>query len=235
MIKSLDLSEGSKVCLSHLKYRHKLEDETKYSMYFVETTFNDYYKNEYLAKILVGYAKRLDENGADPEKIYGELLNELHKETNKIQDYSLDYIGDEVFENFIDKKLTEFFSELVITLGKYNWLVTWIGHGKLTEEKLLSQFTKFGERYEHRIINKYDLWYSEAIIEASERHLTKRAVTDPEMPTYFPPDYEIRPLDEPNDTSPPRYGHSLGERILNYHNDRTNFDINNEDDEINLR
>jgi hypothetical protein len=67
------------------------------------------------------------------------------------------------------EKVKNILSELVITLGSRNWVVTWIGHGQLCKERFLDIF-KGEDGYHHKfILDMYDKWFEEAVIHASDR------------------------------------------------------------------
>jgi len=60
-------------------------------------------------------------------------------------------------------------SQLVITLGARNWVVTWIGHGPLSKATLLKNFMSESEVHHNFILDMYDKWYEDAVMQASER------------------------------------------------------------------
>jgi hypothetical protein len=74
---------------------------------------------------------------------------------------------------FLNDHVDEFLRQLVITMGKTNWRVTWIGHGELTKDKVLSYFMKEDKYHEKYIMKKYNDWYDQAVIEASNRYMNK--------------------------------------------------------------
>jgi hypothetical protein len=66
-------------------------------------------------------------------------------------------------------------SQLVITLGANNWVVTWIGHGQITESNIIE---KFGQNQYHTsiIMSKYRSWYNNSIIDASTKVMENKFI-----------------------------------------------------------
>jgi hypothetical protein len=52
--------------------------------------------------------------------------------------YCTDKINEWYSKNSLDD-LIGFLSQLVITLGANNWVVTWIGHGQITESNIIEK------------------------------------------------------------------------------------------------
>lgn len=69
----------------------------------------------------------------------------------------------------LKEKVDDFLSQLVITLGRTNWLVTWIGHGQLTTIKLKEFFKKETDFQYRYAIGLYEEWYEQKIIDKSSQ------------------------------------------------------------------
>ena len=134
-----------------------------------------------IAQRVFGYyqammSESIDEylNGLDTVANSNELINNsplnVEIENEKILKPNLKVLNEWYHERFIREKLDDFFNELVITLGPNNWRVTWIGHGELTKDKIL-YYLREDKYHLSYITQRYDEWYSNAIIEASERYM----------------------------------------------------------------
>ena len=58
-------------------------------------------------------------------------------------------------------------NESVITLGQTNWVVTWIGHGRISDGKLKNIFYKENEKVMKYITREYDKWFAQNIDDAT--------------------------------------------------------------------
>ena len=99
-----------------------------------------------------------------------ELVNDkLEFDTEKARDYAFSYINDWYSDEILGQQITELFREFVITLGERNWKITWIGHGPVTKEKIEAHFKDETDFQKKLIMMKFNQWYEEAVIDASER------------------------------------------------------------------
>lgn len=128
--------------------------------------FNTVYKAKLKIK-LDGYLGSLDRNVTSLDLINNFNLCVLEDDT--MVEYCTKYLNEWYSVNVLNDKVDMFLKELVITLGRTDWLVTWVGHGKITKDKLLSHFMKEDKYHEKYILHKYDEWYEAEVIEASEK------------------------------------------------------------------
>jgi len=171
-IETLDTSEGSVKMLS--KTIKKFNNLGQYNSSFIENYFSDYYKetviNPQLKKILKTFAPEAGSNA-----LIETISERINFETPTIYQYALKHLNDWYADTVIGEKMKDFLSQLVITLGTRNWVVTWVGHGPLSREKLLSQFKDENEYHHNFIVKMYDEWYEIAVIDASERTLMRNS------------------------------------------------------------
>lgn len=128
--------------------------------------FNTVYKTKLKIK-LDGYLGGLDHNLTSLD-----LINNFNKgvlEDDAMVEYYTKYLNEWYSVNVLNDKVDMFLRELVITLGRTDWLVTWVGHGKITKDKLLLHFMKEDKYHEKYIMYKYDIWYEQEVIETSEK------------------------------------------------------------------
>ena len=143
----------------------------KYSESFLTNTFNEYYFNKYLSPKLEAYKENFNESRGSLKLILDferELLGENYKITEMVKSDLNNWYA----EKFIGEKVKDFLSQLVITLGPRNWIVTWIGHGQVSKNKILNLFKDENEFHHEYILTMYDNWYDEAVIRASEKHMS---------------------------------------------------------------
>lgn len=86
-----------------------------------------------------------------------------------MMEYIHRYLNDWYLNNKLYDKVDYFLSQLVITLGSSNWVVTWVGHGVFTKEKILNYFTNEDKYHEEYIMHRYNEWYEQAVIDKSEK------------------------------------------------------------------
>ena len=140
----------------------------KYHETFLSNTFNEYYFNKYLLPKIEEYKENFNESKGSLKLILDferELLGENYKITEMVKNHLNNWYADK----YIGAKVKDFLSQLVITLGARNWIVTWIGHGQVSKNKILNLFKDENEFHHEYILNMYDNWYDEAVIDASER------------------------------------------------------------------
>jgi len=94
------------------------------------------------------------------------------------EDYEIDiYIKNRIntwyCNNILACRIKELFSQFVINMGPRTWIVTWVGHGKVSNDKIISNFLDEEEAQHKFILAKYEEWYDEEIIDASSRYLDK--------------------------------------------------------------
>jgi hypothetical protein len=172
-LETLDMSEGSvKLLFKAVNRFSHGNDKDLYNGEFIENYFNDYYKetviDPQLKKILKSFHVE-----AGSQALVETISEKLTFETPKIYQYALDHLNEWYANTVIGDKMKDFLTQLVITLGSRNWVVTWIGHGPLSREKLLSQFKNENEYHHKFIVKMYDEWYETAVIDASERTLMR--------------------------------------------------------------
>lgn len=145
----------------------------EYSKTFITNLFLDEYKDKIIIPILDDYKLNIDGETGSLVMI-SRLEQILDGEEEKLVEFSKDYLNHWYSETMIGEKVRDFLSQLVITLGAKNWVVTWIGHGPVTKEKLLNQFSNENTYVYELIIQMYEKWYDENIIEASEKIMNKK-------------------------------------------------------------
>ncbi len=89
--------------------------------------------------------------------------------------FAKQYLNNWYAESIIGEKIKDLLSQLVLTLGQRNWVVTWIGHGPFSKRRLLETFINESSYHHDYILNMYDKWYEDAVIEASEKAMTRHA------------------------------------------------------------
>lgn len=166
-LETIDINKGSRHCYNVLQKIFYLD--IKLYKQKLTSKFNDYYGTKF--KVLVD--KYLE--NVDKEITSVQLINRfpipLDYEMDIFSEYAIKYINDWYAIRYLSDKVDLFLRELVVTLGKTNWQVTWIGHGPITKDKLLSQFMDENVYHEKYILQKYEEWYEQEVIGASERAL----------------------------------------------------------------
>lgn len=164
----LDFTKGSDY-LSKI-FLAKFSSIESYSTIFLETYFNDVYIEQYLKPKLDNLIKGFDKN-CSSRVLLKSFTDSMNFETSNVSKFAINYLNEWYAETVIGEKIKDMLSQCVITLGARNWIVTWIGHGVLTREKLLKDFV-LEDKYHHKhILNMFDAWYEISVIEASERVL----------------------------------------------------------------
>jgi hypothetical protein len=170
---TLDMSEGSvKLLFKAVNRFGHGQDKGLYNGGFIENYFNDYYKEKVIDPLLKKILKSFHVE-AGSNALIETISERINFETPKIYQYALNHLNEWYANTVIGDKVKDFLSQLVITLGTRNWVVTWIGHGPLSREKLLSQFKDENECHHKFIVKMYDEWYETAVIDASERTLMR--------------------------------------------------------------
>lgn len=167
-LKSINLSHGS-IILSKELVNGMVGDLENYHNYIVQR-FDDYYKENHLNTVIKEYIKTLNK---DMNSVFIiDNFKQLAIEVETHYDYCIDKVNEWYSEVALKDKVDDFLSQLVITLGSRDWQVRWIGHGLLSEDKICESF-KEHNYHKTYILKKYDEWYSNAVILASEREVFK--------------------------------------------------------------
>lgn len=156
------------------KILKKFGNKNKYSDDFITSYFHSYY-NEYIIGPRVEKYLKNYQSGIKYQELSENFDKELSLDTYKQVEYAKDLLYKWYSQNVINDKVQEFFRELVITMGPRNWLVTWIGHGPLTKEKMHKYFIGESEIIYEFIENAYDEWYANAVVAASERYISSNS------------------------------------------------------------
>jgi hypothetical protein len=152
----------------------KFGNKNKYSEDFITGYFHSYYNEYVIAPRVEKYLKNY-QSGIKYQELSENFDKELSLDTYKQVEYAKDLLYKWYSENVINDKVKEFFKELVITMGPRNWVVSWIGHGPLTKEKMHKYFIGESEIIYEFIENAYDEWYAEAVVLASERYISSNS------------------------------------------------------------
>jgi hypothetical protein len=167
-LESMDLSHGS-IFLCNDLVNTMMGDLENYHGYIVNT-FDNYYRKNHLDKVIKDYIKTLNTNMNS--QFIVDNFKQLAIEISTHYDYCIDKVNEWYGEVVLKDKIDDLLSQLIITLGNRNWVVRWIGHGILTEDKLCESFREHNYHKSY-ILKKYDEWYSTAVIAASEREVLK--------------------------------------------------------------
>lgn len=167
-LESMDLSLGS-IVLSQQLVNTMMGDLENYHNHIVNE-FDTYYRENHLDSIIKGYIKTL--NTHMNSQYIVDNFKQLSLEVEHHYDYCIDKINEWYGEVALTDKVDDLLSQLIITLGKRNWEVRWIGHGLLDENKLC-EYLREHNYHKSYILKKYDEWYSYAVIAASEREVFK--------------------------------------------------------------
>lgn len=174
-VESLDMKEGSVSILFKTinRFSHG-KDSGLYTGNFIEQYVTDYYKENVITPML---KKTISDFKTElgSKILVDSIADRLEYETPKIYEYAVSYLNNWYADSVVGGKMRDFLSQLVITLGTRNWVVTWIGHGPLSRDKILAQFKNETEFHHEFIMKMFDDWYSEAVIDASERELNRNS------------------------------------------------------------
>ena len=141
---------------------------------FITNVFIDYYKDKHMLPKLEKYVKMFNADFGSAKLLY-DFQDEFILEHFKIISFAKEYLNNWYAESIIGEKIKDLLSQLVLTLGQRNWVVTWIGHGPFSKRRLLEKFINESEYHHDYILNMYDKWYEDAVIEASEKAMTRHA------------------------------------------------------------
>ncbi len=169
---NMDGSRGSGMhlyaCLAHFKGNEKFGEA------FVTNNFNAYYNEKFIMPKVTEYVKQVNvEKGS--KLMVDEFITSLEYEGFVQKDKALQALNDWYSEKVIGDKVKNFLGELVMTLGKRNWQVTWIGHGPITKRQFLDRFKDESDFHHEFILRMYDDWYDTKVIDASERMMNRQS------------------------------------------------------------
>lgn len=167
-LESMDLSHGSMVLYNDL-INVIMGDLENYHRYIINS-FDEYYQKNHLDEIIKDY---IDTINPDLNSVFIiDNFKQILLETENNHKYCVDKVNEWYGEAVLKDKVDDLLSQLIIVLGTRNWIVRWIGHGVLTEDKLCESFREH-KHHKNYIIKKYDEWYSNAVIAASQREVLK--------------------------------------------------------------
>ena len=159
-----------------------LEETIKYFKGEKSNTFSD----TFITKIIVNQFQcyllpKLTEYLTEDKIIKGsrlillDFMDEYHcsHHIEPVQNFISNHIMEWYGDNLVLAKVNDLLSQLVITLGTRNWVVTWIGHGPLSKAAFLKQFSGELEVFEKYILKRFDEWYGDEVINSSERLLQR--------------------------------------------------------------
>ena len=166
---SLDLSKKSKNLLDDLTKIYEKDLDEHSSIIYKE--FLTYYITNKFTDVIIEYTDNFDKNQNSSTLISDFTSKFLVDEMNSLYEFSCDKLNKWYSEVVLKEKLDKLFSEFVITLGRTNWRVTWIGHGELTDFKLREIFKDENDSQRQYVIGYYDEWYENKIFERSEYYM----------------------------------------------------------------
>lgn len=152
----------------------KFGNKNKYSVDFITGYFHSYYNEFVIGPRVEKYLKNY-KSGVKYQELSENFDKQLSLDTYKQVEYAKELLYKWYSKNIINNKVNEFFQELVITMGPRNWVVSWIGHGLLTKEKMHKYFIGESEIIYEFIENAYDEWYANAVVAASERYISSNS------------------------------------------------------------
>jgi len=163
-----DCQTKSQLLLDKIKDFCDLNHKYEYHHEFITNLFLSYYKDKYITPKLEEYVKGLN-NEINSVKLINDFQEEFILEHHKLISYMKEYLNDWYSKTIIGDKVSDLLSQLVLTLGSRNWVVTWIGHGPFSKKRLLEKFVNENHYHHDFILKMYDKWYEDAVIEASEK------------------------------------------------------------------
>ncbi len=156
----LDWNRNIVYLLDTLYKKHS--KDTSHHNHLITLALKSYYKNNILKTKIDNRIREI--NALTEVKVFDKDFIEQYSNHN------IKSLFDEwYFDNMLGYKVKDFISQLVVTLGKFNWVVTWIGHGEVTEATLRTVFKDEGSIYFSMAKRYYEQWYDKAIIERSEK------------------------------------------------------------------
>lgn len=163
---TLDESVGSNLLAEQVMM--KFVDDKQYSHVFIVDFFNDYYTKKHLNPRIDKYLESFDKR-----KFSGDLTSEFDKylitDSTYHHEYSMKYLNQWYSDVVLEDKVKDFLSQLVVTLGRTNWIVTWIGHGPIKNETIKTYFKKENSAQLKYINEMFNNWYERAKQDSSEK------------------------------------------------------------------
>lgn len=166
-IDTLNTEVRSQFQLKELIEKCKNNYGDEYHEDFIKNVFLEHYKETYFKSKLDEYIEKFNTD-LGSIRLIEDYQDEFILEHHEIITYAKNYLNRWYSETVIGDKVKDLLSQLVITLGPRNWVVTWIGHGQLSKANLLKNFMNESSVHHQFIIDMYDKWYDKAIMEASE-------------------------------------------------------------------
>ena len=166
---TLEEDTGSQAMCNDMLIR--FADEENISDDTIVIFLESYYKEKFLPKYIEKLLKDFDPKTIDIEEMKAFKLGIFKLHTEKIANHCMDNLYDWYSKNILNDKLIDLFSQFVLTLGKTDWKVTWIGHGPVTKEKILDHFRDEDNFHNEYILKRYDEWYENEVAEAGEREM----------------------------------------------------------------
>ncbi len=163
-IRGLDYSKKPTLLILENIFNHFRRKRT-YEEGFIKNIFYNYHKIHNITPKL----KELTKNIQNSNQIMDIVSEQMEFEPSIIRDFVLEYLNEWYSTSILGGKITDFFRQLVITLGPTNWKVTWVGHGEVTQAMIRQEFRDESEHQVKIVFDKYHKWYEEEIIQASER------------------------------------------------------------------
>ncbi len=141
---------------------------------FIKNYFNDYFINKIMKKLIKTHIQNFDlELGS--LRFVGDFFKKYPDQTPFIDDYIMKELNSWYSENALNNIVKDFLCELVVTLGRNNWVITRIGHGPIELQFLNNHFPRENPAQIKKINNLFAKWKEDAIIDASEREMKKNA------------------------------------------------------------
>lgn len=163
-----DFTGGSKSAIYDLN--QYFNGDISYFKEDIEAQFNKKYSG-FIINEIDKYLTTINKDEVKSDEFINNFHYSLDNETELHRHDNAKILKDWYNVNVLNDRLIPFFNELIVTMGATDWLVTWIGHGRLTEEKLLNNFRDEKDYSANYIKQRYEDWYSEKIIEVSERYI----------------------------------------------------------------
>lgn len=108
------------------------------------------------------------------EKYYTLLKLTLKFELDDVVELGEKYFF-KIYENtHLDANIKKFLSELIVYLGKMNWVVFWVGHGEIKNTDKIYELMDESKYYKSIIDTEFDKWYEEATIAYSTKIIDKK-------------------------------------------------------------
>lgn len=167
---NIDREESGSIKLSFQMLQY-FEKDSLITDEAVIAFFESYYELNFLENVVNKLIEKFEPKDFDDIE-FKRIKEELQRtETEKIYTLAKNKLNDWYSKSILGDKLADLFSQFVITLGKIDWKVTWVGHGPVTTEKILKHFRLDTDSHDEFILKQYQEWYENEIIEASSREM----------------------------------------------------------------